>query len=76
MNIIPICPQTLDIIEVLNDGVRPEIQEEDTFYIWSKTPGVKAGIMTKDEIADFRDWWSVIRLLHFDMEPQLTIVPE
>jgi hypothetical protein len=35
MNIIPIVPATLDIIEVLNGGVRPDIEVEETFFIFN-----------------------------------------
>jgi len=34
MNIIPITPATLDIIEVLNGGVRPELESEETFFMY------------------------------------------
>lgn len=34
MYIIPITPETLDLITVLNDGARPVLEEGKTFYIF------------------------------------------
>lgn len=31
---IPITPETLDLLEALNDGVRPELENEETFFIF------------------------------------------
>jgi hypothetical protein len=77
MNIIPICPQTLDIIEVLNNGERPELPKgEETFFVFSPVEGVNGGIMKKSEMSDWKDYWTVVRVLYFDMEPTISIVPE
>lgn len=38
MYVIPITPETLDLIEVLNSGVRPDedhIKEEPHFFMWN-----------------------------------------
>jgi len=34
MHIIPIIPGLLDIIEVLNNGVRPKIEYGETYFVW------------------------------------------
>jgi hypothetical protein len=34
MYAIPILPETLDLITILNMGVRPQIEDVPTLYIW------------------------------------------
>jgi hypothetical protein len=34
MNIIPVIDATLDIIEKLNDGVRPIVEVPETYYVY------------------------------------------
>ena len=46
MYVIPVVPATLDLISVLNYGVRPTMMEEPMFFIYS-TDGRPAEIITK-----------------------------
>lgn len=34
MYVIPIASDSLDLIEVLNNGIRPEIEAEQTFFVY------------------------------------------
>lgn len=62
MNIIPISDATLDIIEVLNGGVRPELQEVDTFYIWNG-PDEHADIITRDELeTQYQEFMALVKI--------------
>jgi len=65
MNIIPIHPATLDIIEVLNDGVRPSLDTvEDTFFVY-KGPDEHAEIVTTADLQKYpEEEWTVIKVLH------------
>jgi hypothetical protein len=62
MNIIPITPATLDIIEVLNGGVRPELEDEETFFIYHKD--APAEIVHQDAIEKLPEYWAVIKILY------------
>lgn len=46
MYAIPITPVTLDLVQELNGGVRPVIQNEPTYFILS-THGLPAKIITE-----------------------------
>jgi hypothetical protein len=65
--IIPICEATLDLIEVLNDGVRPqpELDEEpETFYIY-KGKDEHADIITRDQLEAMpQRWIPVIKIMY------------
>lgn len=50
MYMIPVTPVTLDLIQALNDGVRPEFQEYATFLLWGD-PDKKPQIVSRDEAA-------------------------
>jgi len=50
MHIIPITPATLDILEKMNDGVRPELEiHEETFYVY-RGEAETAKIITRSEL--------------------------
>lgn len=63
---IPITFETLDIIEALNDGVRPKIEDEDTYFIFRGMDApnsiVNLAQMSRT-IADIGTWKS-IKILH------------
>lgn len=64
MIIIPIREETLDILEVLNGGVRPGIEDEPTFYIY-RGENEHAEIIKHDELSDDPNQvWTVIKLMH------------
>jgi hypothetical protein len=62
-HIIPIGPATLDIIEVLNDGVRPEVESEETFFVYNGK-GKPADIVTFDELGECSpEWMTAVKIL-------------
>jgi hypothetical protein len=64
MTIIPITPATLDIIEVLNGGVRPAIEAEETVFIFNGK-NEPADIMTFDELGEIApEWMAKITILY------------
>ena len=59
MYIIPINKATLDLIEVLNNGIRPEVENDPTFFIWKGKDGIPE-IVTNSPEHLFRvpaNWW-------------------
>lgn len=64
MNIIPITPATLDIIEVLNGGVRPVLEDEETFFIFNGKDD-PADILTEDGLGEIApEWMLEIKILY------------
>jgi hypothetical protein len=64
MNIIPVTPATLDIIEVLNGGVRPVIEDEETFFIFNGKDE-HADIVTSDALGEIApEWMAKIVILY------------
>lgn len=51
MNIIPILPETIDIVTALDGGVRPEITKPTTYFVWQGEVGSSI-IVTEDEVID------------------------
>lgn len=47
--VIPITEDTLDLIEVLNDGIRPELENEATFFVYEGQEKF-ARIVTKKDV--------------------------
>lgn len=67
MNIIPITPATLDIIEVLNGGVRPELESEETFFVY-KGKDVPSEIITLGENEPMaEEWFAVVKIMYKDI---------
>lgn len=52
MNIIPILPQTMDIIQILNGGVRPLISDMQNYYVY-RGEDEHAEIIDQDEFVKF-----------------------
>lgn len=64
MNIIPVTPATLDIIEVINGGVRPAIEAEETFFIFNGKDK-PADIVTADGLDEIApEWMAKITILY------------
>lgn len=64
MNIIPITPATLDIIEVLNGGVRPELESEETFFIY-KGQNEPPTIITLGENEPMaEEWFTIVKIMY------------
>jgi len=66
MLLIPILPATLDLITKLNDGVTPELTDNDHVYVW-RGDGAHAEILTRDEItqsADYPNWVTQINVFY------------
>lgn len=63
MNIIPITPATIEIIEVLNDGVRPPIEPETVFVFNGK--GQPGDIVHEDDLGEIApEWMAVVKILY------------
>jgi hypothetical protein len=63
MYAIAITEATLDLIEELNNGVRPKIQKELTFFVWKKDE--PAEIVTKKDLKGISDQWTMAaHLMH------------
>jgi hypothetical protein len=68
MNIIPILPATLDIIEVLNGGVRPELESEETYFVY-KGQEEPPSIITQAELEAIGDvWYTVVKILFLNRD--------
>lgn len=65
--IIPITPATLDIIEVLNGGMRPALETEESFFVYSGKDA-HAEIITNDEITSryYDENMTVVRIVCLD----------
>lgn len=50
MNIIPITPATIDLIEKLNDGVRPDLNDESNAYYVYRGEDEHATIISQEEL--------------------------
>ena len=55
MYIIPINTNTLDLIEELNNGVRPEIEKHKTFFVWDQNE--PADIWTEEQVTAHDGSW-------------------
>lgn len=63
MNIIPIGPPTLDIIEVLNNGVRPKEEETITFFIYHTDK--PAEIINHEELERrYTDYGAIVKIMY------------
>jgi hypothetical protein len=64
MHIIPIVPATLDIIEVLNDGVRPEVEQEETFFVYNGKDE-PSEIVTFDKLDETApEWMTQVKIMY------------
>jgi len=64
MHIIPIAPATLDIIEVLNGGVRPDVVGEDKFFIYNGKDE-PADIVDFDELGECApEWMTIVKIMY------------
>ena len=64
MHIIPIVPATLDIIEVLNNGVRPPVEGGETFFIYNGKDK-PADIVTFDELGECApEWMTQVKIMY------------
>lgn len=62
--IIPITPQTLDVITVLNGGACPELEDHDTFFVY-KGEDEPADIITADEFeSGAEEWWAIVKIMY------------
>lgn len=64
MYIIPITPDTLELIEVLNNGVRPELEDQETHYVF-KGKDEYAEILTRAEVDAMPEGyrWNAVQIL-------------
>ena len=67
MNVIPIVPATLDIIEELNGGVRPELEDQETFFVY-KGKNEHAEIIHRDGFEKLPDYWTIVKVLYRNVE--------
>ena len=66
MNIIPITPATIDLITKLNNGVRPALEDEETFYVY-RGEDEHAEIISREEHERngvYPDWMTIIKILY------------
>lgn len=64
MYIIPVTPATLDIIEALNNGVRPALEGEDTVFIFNGK-NEPADIVNADTLGEIApEWMTKITILY------------
>jgi len=65
MNIIPITPATIDLITKLNNGVRPTLEDEETFYVYRGEDAYSAIITREafDKDGAYPEWMTVIKIL-------------
>lgn len=64
--LIPIVPATVDLIEQLNDGVRPEIEDGETFYVW-RGDDKESKIVTRNEVLtsdEYPEWMAVTQIFY------------
>ena len=65
MHIIPIAPATLDILEVLNNGVRPVLEHEETFFVYKGKDEPPAIIDRQTLELSFEDeWMTVVKICY------------
>jgi hypothetical protein len=67
--VIPIVPATLDLVEVLNDGLRPKVEAEETFFIFrgKNRPGSINTLEQIERIEDAGGAWIHVQFLLSDM---------
>jgi hypothetical protein len=66
MNIIPVIPATLDIIEKLNEGIRPELPEEEIFYVYNGV-GKPAKFISAKELktsSEYPEYMAIVKILY------------
>lgn len=66
IHIIPIVPATLDIIEVLNNGVRPQVEDEETFYVYKGKDEITK-IITLAELQsspEYDEWMTIVKIAY------------
>lgn len=65
MNIIPVAPSTLDLIQTLNDGVRPTLEDEPTFFVFRGQDG-PSSIITKEELDgdEYPEYFAMIEIAY------------
>ncbi len=66
MNIIPIFPSTLDLIEKLNNGVRPELEDDkQTFYVY-RGEDTPASIISEEELDsdEYPEFMTAVKVLY------------
>jgi hypothetical protein len=64
--IIPIMEETLDMIEPLNNGVRPVVEAEATAFIYNGRNGVPE-IVPLESLEDVHQHWDAISILYHQM---------
>lgn len=50
MNIIPITPATIDLIQKLNDGVRPNLEDDSNAYFVYRGDSEPSSIISQEEL--------------------------
>jgi hypothetical protein len=66
MHIIPVSPATIDIIEILNNGERPNfIEGEPKFFIFRGKDAPRE-IVDEDGLEDIPDEMTVAKILYAD----------
>lgn len=63
MNVIPITPATLDIIEVLNDGVRPALETKETFFVY-RGADAHSNIITISELNELPEYMTLVKIFY------------
>jgi len=66
MNIIPITPATLDLIQKLNDGVRPNLEDDSNAYYVYRGESEPASIISQEELDsdEYPEYMAVISITY------------
>lgn len=64
--LIPICPETLEMIETLNGGVRPLFSEDSESWFLYKGENEPAEIIGPDDDRTSPVWWKHIFVIYCD----------
>lgn len=62
MIIIPIAPVTLELIEELNNGVRPIVTQKESFFIWNGKDGIPE-IIYREALEARDEWCTIVKIL-------------
>jgi hypothetical protein len=67
MNLIPINECTLDMIQALNGGVRPDLEANHENWFAYKGEEEHADIITQEEAEAISEWWTTIKICYLDI---------